>query len=80
MCPAMGELEHGDPETVVEHFCEVGHLRALALGVAVPEHGPCAFCPGGARHASLLEKATRLNARERLPWAGSGPAVRASRS
>jgi radical SAM protein with 4Fe4S-binding SPASM domain len=60
MCPAMGDLEHGDPEKAVEPFCEVGHLRAAVLGVPVPEHGPCAYCPGGALHAALLAKAERL--------------------
>jgi hypothetical protein len=60
MCPAMGELEHGDPERAVEPFCEVGHLRALVLGVPVPEHGNCAFCPGGPLHAAVVAKAERL--------------------
>jgi radical SAM protein with 4Fe4S-binding SPASM domain len=60
MCPAMGELEHGDPERAVEPFCEVGHLRAIVLGVPLPAHGPCEFCPGGPLHEALLAKAERL--------------------
>jgi radical SAM protein with 4Fe4S-binding SPASM domain len=60
MCPAMGELEHGDPEKVVEPFCEVGHLRAMVLGVPIPPHGPCAYCPGGANYAAIVAKAERL--------------------
>ena len=60
MCPAIGQLEHGDPERAVEPFCEVGHLRAIVLGAPVPEHGPCAFCPGGSFHADIVAKAERL--------------------
>ena len=60
MCPAMGELEHQDAERAVEPFCEVGHLRAVALGVPIPAHGHCAYCPGGSLHAALLAKAERL--------------------
>lgn len=54
MCPAMGELEHGDPETPVEAFCQVAHLRAAALDLDVPHHGPCEYCPGGSGHESLV--------------------------
>jgi radical SAM protein with 4Fe4S-binding SPASM domain len=60
MCPAMGEMEHGDPEKAVEPFCEVGHLRAMVLGLPVPAHGPCAFCPGGALYDLLRAKAAHL--------------------
>ncbi len=39
MCPANGELENGDHESPVDFLCEVAHLRAMALGFEVPEHG-----------------------------------------
>lgn len=32
-CPGWSQLEHGDPEKPVEYLCEVGRLRARALGV-----------------------------------------------
>lgn len=60
MCPANAELEAGDPETPVEFLCHVAHLRAQAMGWPVAPHGECAYCPGGAGHASLLEEAARL--------------------
>lgn len=60
MCPANGELENGDPESPVEFLCQVAHLRAYTLGVAVPEHGDCSCCPGGAHHSELLNSAARL--------------------
>jgi len=66
MCPAMGELEHGDAEMAVEPFCEVGHLRALAFGVPIPTHGHCAFCPGGSLYGALVAKVEHL-----LGFAGS---------
>ncbi len=46
MCPANGELEAGDPETPVDFLCQVGHLRAKAFGIPVPEHGDCEYCEG----------------------------------
>jgi radical SAM protein with 4Fe4S-binding SPASM domain len=60
MCPANGELENGDPESPVEFLCQVAHLRAYTLGVAVPEHGACPSCPSGADHDALLNSAARL--------------------
>ena len=30
-CAGAAELEHGDPEAIVAHFCEVTHLRTFAL-------------------------------------------------
>lgn len=59
MCPANGELEHGDPESPVDFLCEVAHLRASVLGFAVPEHGDCEFCTPAGR-ARLREKADAL--------------------
>jgi radical SAM protein with 4Fe4S-binding SPASM domain len=68
MCPANGELENGDPESPVEFLCQVAHLRAYALGVAVPEHGAaCTCCEGGAHHEELLEAAARIAAQESDP-------------
>jgi radical SAM protein with 4Fe4S-binding SPASM domain len=64
MCPANGEMENGDRESPVEFLCHVAHLRALAIGVEVPEHGECEFCNGGDRHGELLESARRIIDRE----------------
>jgi len=64
MCPANGELENGDAEEPVEFLCQVAHVRALALDVAVPEHGACAFCATGARHAEAARSAQRIRQRE----------------
>jgi len=63
-CPATAELETGDPESAVEFLCEVAHLRALAVGAAVPAHGDCEFCAGGSRHAEVLATAARIAAKE----------------
>ncbi|MGA1823938.1 MAG: radical SAM protein [bacterium] len=46
MCPANGELEHMNSEAPVDFLCEVAHLRAKALGLAIPSHGECKFCNG----------------------------------
>jgi radical SAM protein with 4Fe4S-binding SPASM domain len=64
MCPANGELENGDPEQPVEFLCQVAHLRAMALGIEVPEHGPCPCCAEGALHADLERSAGRIRRRE----------------
>jgi len=67
-CAATSELEHGDAETPVEYFCEVAHLRALAVGHTPPAHGDCAYCEGGEHHAHLrgeLEALQRGERRER---------------
>jgi radical SAM protein with 4Fe4S-binding SPASM domain len=65
MCPANGELENGDPEAPVDFLCQVAHLRALALGLAVPPHGACAYCPGGAGAETLRRAADALQAKPR---------------
>jgi hypothetical protein len=62
MCPANAELEAGDPETPVDFLCHVAHLRAHALGVAVPPHGACEYCEGGERHRDLMTSLARLRA------------------
>jgi radical SAM protein with 4Fe4S-binding SPASM domain len=59
MCPANGELESGDAETPVDFLCEVAHLRALALGFEVPEHGDC-HCCAEPRRTALEEAAYKI--------------------
>lgn len=66
MCPAHAELEHGDPEEPVEHLCETAHIRAVVLGYQVPNHGDCAYCPGGALHSRTKDKARALLRRDSL--------------
>ncbi len=53
MCPAIGRLECRDPETPVEFYCHVAHLRSYALGISVPRHGDCEYCEGGSRYDEL---------------------------
>ena len=61
MCAANGELENGDAESPVEFLCKVAHLRAYALGLAVPEHGSeCKCCGSGEHYSGLQESAARL--------------------
>jgi radical SAM protein with 4Fe4S-binding SPASM domain len=67
MCPANGELENGDPESPVAFLCEVAHLRALALGFSIPEHGDCEFCMDARRRAELHESARRIKQQEISP-------------
>jgi len=73
MCPANGELENGDPESPVDFLCEVAHLRAMALGFEVPEHGDCEFCHDVERREALVESADRIAAREIDPNVWSAP-------
>ncbi len=75
MCPANGELENGDPEKPVDFLCRVAHLRAMALGIPVQEHGDCPCCTGGAWHAELETSAGRVRRREIAvgDWAPSPP-------
>jgi radical SAM protein with 4Fe4S-binding SPASM domain len=44
MFPANAYLENQDPETPIEFFCQVAHLRAQALGISVKPHGGCEYC------------------------------------
>jgi radical SAM protein with 4Fe4S-binding SPASM domain len=64
MCPANGELENGDAESPVDFLCEVAHLRALALGFDVPDHGECEFCAGGQHYPAVKESARKIIAQE----------------
>ena len=43
-CAGACELEHGDPEVQIAHFCRVAHARALALGAMIPGHRSDAGC------------------------------------
>lgn len=76
MCPAAAELECGDPETPVDFLCQVAHLRALAVGVDVPPHGECEYCPGGAAHVGLVATLRRLG----VPVLGTATAARPASS
>src|SRR5438045_4175600 len=67
------ELENGDPESPVDFLCEVAHLRAMALGFEVPEHGDCEFCHDVERREALVESADRIAAREIDPNVWSAP-------
>ncbi len=75
MCPANGELENGDAESPVEFLCEVAHLRAMALGFEIPEHGDCEFCRNAERREALAESARRISSQEIDPtaWSASQP-------
>ena len=84
MCPANGELENGDAEAPVDFLCEVAHLRAMALGFVVPEHGDC-HCCSSPRRQGLEQAAERIRGEARvehwtevsdlLPVLGTQPSV-----
>jgi len=73
MCPANGELENGDAESPVDFLCHVAHLRAMTMGIEVPEHGDCEYCAGGSGHAALLASAETLENRRGETWADYAP-------
>jgi len=75
MCPANGELENGDQESPVSFLCEVAHLRALALGFEIPEHGDCEFCSNNETRKDLRASAARIASREVNPeeWIAPKP-------
>jgi radical SAM protein with 4Fe4S-binding SPASM domain len=54
-CPGAAELEHGDPEAVVERFCEITHLQAFTARGEVPGHRRDAACCLGAAQRRLLQ-------------------------
>jgi len=64
MCPANGEMEHGDKESPVDFFCHVAHLRAQVIGAEIPAHGECEFCPGGSEHEAVVESARQILSKE----------------
>jgi radical SAM protein with 4Fe4S-binding SPASM domain len=43
-CAGACELEHGDPETPIAHFCRIAHRRAYALSAIIPGHRADASC------------------------------------
>lgn len=61
MCPIYGHLENRDAEAPVDFMCATAHLRYMALGIPIPPHGDCPYCPGGTKHAELAESAERIN-------------------
>jgi hypothetical protein len=69
MCPANGELENGDAESPVDFLCKVAHLRAIALGFDVPQHGECEFCENTERRRALIDSARRITTQEIDPSA-----------
>jgi radical SAM protein with 4Fe4S-binding SPASM domain len=60
MCPANGELEHGDAEKPVDFLCRTAHLRAAAFGIELTPHGDCEYCNGGDRQDEVRASAARL--------------------
>jgi radical SAM protein with 4Fe4S-binding SPASM domain len=72
-CAAVSELENGNAETPVDFMCEVAHLRAVALGCEVPEHGDCEFCREGAQRQGMLEAAARIASNENNVTAWTAP-------
>jgi radical SAM protein with 4Fe4S-binding SPASM domain len=60
MCPANGELANDDPEEPVDFLCETAHLRAHVIGLSIPAHGECEYCPDGQHHDALLAKVAQL--------------------
>jgi radical SAM protein with 4Fe4S-binding SPASM domain len=54
-CPGAAELETGDAESLVPHFCEVAHRRAFDLLGAVQGHVPDASCCLGHRSPARRE-------------------------
>jgi radical SAM protein with 4Fe4S-binding SPASM domain len=73
MCPANGELENGDPESPVDFLCQVAHLRAMALGLTVPEHGHCEFCNDIHFGRELADSARRIASQEIDPACWTAP-------
>lgn len=72
-CAAVSELENGNAETPVDFMCEVAHLRAVALGCEVPEHGDCEFCREGEQRQAMLEAAARIASHENNVAAWAAP-------
>jgi len=62
MCPANGELEHGDAEAPVDFLCHTAHLRAAAFEIDLAPHGDCEYCNGGEREDVIRAEVARLHA------------------
>jgi len=58
MCPAIGELEGGDPEEPVDFLCRVAHLRAHALGFPVEPDGDVLYGEEGNSCGERIDAAT----------------------
>jgi radical SAM protein with 4Fe4S-binding SPASM domain len=54
-CPGAAEMEHGDVEAMVAHFCEVTHLRTQALMGEIPGHRADATCCRGQGRSTAAE-------------------------
>jgi radical SAM protein with 4Fe4S-binding SPASM domain len=52
-CPGAAELEQGDIEAQVPHFCEIAHLRAHALGVSSGHREDARCCLGRGSRTAL---------------------------
>jgi radical SAM protein with 4Fe4S-binding SPASM domain len=63
MCPVNAELENDDPETPVDFFCQVSHLRAYALNIPVIPHGECDYCRDGKEYQRLMGTVEVLSGR-----------------
>jgi radical SAM protein with 4Fe4S-binding SPASM domain len=75
MCPAMGELENGDPEAPVDFLCATAHLRSEVFGIDVPEHGDCEYCVGGPHRARIDSAALRLSDNDAVRQLAMTPAA-----
>lgn len=60
VCPAMSELENDDPEEPIDFLCHVAHIRAHILGLEIPGHGKCEYCPEGVHHETLMHEVQQL--------------------
>jgi radical SAM protein with 4Fe4S-binding SPASM domain len=63
MCLVNAELENDDPETPVDFFCHVSHLRAYALDIPVIPHGECDYCKDGKEYQRLMGAVEILSGR-----------------
>jgi radical SAM protein with 4Fe4S-binding SPASM domain len=68
MCPANAHLENGDAEEPVDFLCHVAHLRAAAMDIPTPKHGPCEYCEGGSAYPALLDSLRSLRNRDAEEW------------
>jgi radical SAM protein with 4Fe4S-binding SPASM domain len=62
-CPGAAELEHGDPEGMVRHFCEIAHAEAFVAMGAVAGHRADASCCTGRLPAEPGPPLVRLQRR-----------------
>ena len=74
MCPAMGELENGDPEAPVDFLCRVAHMRAYAFDLPVVPHGSCEYL----RRRRRVRRNDGFGRQAQTDRAGRAPVRRAS--